>query len=357
MSAREAALAIADGNRLRAAGRVPEAIEAFERAAALAPASADAHYNLGIVLRQSGDLARAARSFARAARLDPQDAHAAQNVVDTLGLAVERGEAPFEYRAPAASGAPCAISVVTCTIDEAKLARMRASFDGALAGRDHEYIVIRDARSLSEGYQRGLAQARHEVVVFSHDDVELASERPFDAIEAALRTHSIVGVAGSRRAAGPAAMWSGHPHLCGTVGYPPGGSRAAWKATVYGIASGVLGGMQTLDGLLFAARREAALAVGFDAATFDGFHFYDLDFVYRAHRAGHAVAVTTEVLAIHASEGRFDDAWRHYAARFVAKYPELDAPPGQSFYFGRDFATREQLVRFHAQFNALGAVA
>jgi tetratricopeptide (TPR) repeat protein len=333
VSARDAALAIADGNRLRAAGRVPEAIEAFSRATSLAPAVPDAHYNLGIALRQAGQLADAALSFARAARLDPNDAQAVQNVVDTLGVAVERGERSFEWRAPTEGAHPQAVSIVTCSIDDTRLARMRASFDAALGDRAHEYLVIRDARSLSEGYQRGLRAAQHDFVVFSHDDVELASQAPFAALEAALRDHDVVGVAGSRLAAGPAAMWAGHPHLAGTVAYPPGGSRTAWKATVYSVATGLIGGMQTLDGLLFAARRACALSVGFDAGTFDGFHFYDLDFVYRAHRAGHKVAVTTQVLAIHASEGRYDEGWKRYAERFIAKYPELDAQPGKSFVF------------------------
>src|SRR6185436_8223390 len=87
---------------------------------------------------------------------------------------------------PEASGRD-AVSVVVCSIDDAKLSRMRASFTAALAGRDHEFVVIRDARSLAEAYTRALERCRHEIVVFSHDDVELVSRRPFDAIVAALR--------------------------------------------------------------------------------------------------------------------------------------------------------------------------
>jgi GT2 family glycosyltransferase len=113
--------------------------------------------------------------------------------------------------------------------------------------------------------------------------------------------------------------------------------------------------MQALDGLLFAVRRERARDIGFDAEAFDGFHFYDLDFVYRAHRAGLRIAVTTRVLALHASEGRFDERWKHYAERFQAKFPELNARPGPAFYFGRDFTSREHVLRFHRAWNALGA--
>lgn len=345
---------IAEGNRLRGAGRLDEALAAYRRAVDLAPAEGDAHYNLAIALRQSGDLRGAALAFRAASRLDPADLDAVQNVVETLGLAVEQGTQLFHARpvAPCADKAP--VSIVVCSIDPVRLAAMQASFRAGLDGREHEFIVVRDARGLCEGYQRGLAAARYDVVVFAHDDVELASPRPFDALQRALERHDVVGVAGSRVAAGPAMAWAGQPHLFGSVAYPAG---ARWKATVYSLATGVLGGMQALDGLLFAAKREAALAVGFDAATFDGFHFYDLDFVYRAHLAGRAIAVTTEVLAIHASEGRFDDAWKSAAERFLRKFPGLDQPQGRACYFGREFAARDQLLRFHEQYNAMGATA
>ena len=102
---------------------------------------------------------------------------------------------------------------------------------------------------------------------------------------------------------GPAVMWAGHPHLRGFVAMPVDGDPAAIGTSTFALECGVLGGMQALDGFWFAARREAALAVGFDGATFDGFHFYDLDFTYRAHLAGLRVAVTTDIVCLHRSHG------------------------------------------------------
>lgn len=346
-----AAQELAQGNALRKAGRLEEAAAAYRRALVLAPASADLHYNLGIALRQSGDLRAASLEFRAASRLAPGDMEAIQNVVDTLGLAVEKEERPFPWEC-SKGGDARPFSIVVCSIDPARLAAMQANFRSALGEREHEFIVIRDASSLSEGYERGARQARHDWIVFSHDDVELASAHPFDAMQRALERHDIVGLAGSDLASGPAPTWAGQPHLFGTVSYP---FEGRWKATVYSLDTGVRSGMQTLDGLLFAARRSAVLEVGFDAATFDGFHFYDLDFVYRAHLAGKRIAVTTEVLAIHASEGRFDEVWRRYADRFLRKFPALNAAHGPSFYFGRELTTRAALLRFHEAFNGLGA--
>jgi tetratricopeptide (TPR) repeat protein len=350
----EAVAAFAAGNALRREGRIDEAVAAFRRAIELDPANGNGHYNLGIALRQRGDLRGAAIAFRDAARIDPKDVDAVQNAVETLGMAVDGG-GPALFAAPQAAparpGGP--VSIVVCSIDPRRLAAMQGNFRQALGDRAHEFVVIRDARSLCEGYQRGLEASRHDRVVFAHDDVELASAHPFEALERALHDHDIVGVAGSRLVNGPGVTWAGHPHLHGGVAYPPQGPGLAWKATLYSLEQGVLGGMQALDGLLLAARREAALRVGFDAVTFDGFHFYDVDFTYRAHLAGLRVAVATDVLAIHASVGQFDEAWKRYAERFRAKYPALDAPLGRHFFFGRDFATRERMLGFYAELRGL----
>ena len=171
---------------------------------------------------------------------------------------------------------------------------MRANFGRRLAGREHEIIVITDARSLCEGYQRGLDASRLPWVVFAHDDVELVSESAFDALDRVLDRYDVAGLAGSRLVNGPAVTWAGHPHIHGCVTYPEP-SGATWEVALFSLEAGILGGMQALDGLFFAANREVAARVGFDQATFDGFHFYDLDFTYRAHLAGFRVAVTTEI--------------------------------------------------------------
>jgi tetratricopeptide (TPR) repeat protein len=345
------------GGDLRRDGKLDAARAAFEEAARIAPASGAAHFNLALVLRDSGQPREAVLRFRAAARLDPRDFDAVQNVVLTIAGAVReerilfRGPPP----APAAAKAPGpGISIIVCSIDPARLARFRANVEGHLRGREHEIIAIGDARSLSEGYGRGLAQARHETVVFSHDDVELVSGDPFGEIEAALAQHDLVGLVGSRLAAGPAVLWSGHPHLHGWITYP-GREGPGWHAAVMSLESGLLGGMQALDGVFMGARREAARRVGFDAETFDGFHFYDLDFTYRAHRSGLSLAVTTGIEAIHQSEGKFEDTWRHYAQRFHAKFPELNAIRAPAHWYGAQFANREELAAFYAELRALGS--
>jgi len=351
---RAADAALRQGNALRSAGRLAESIAAYRRAAALHPDGGAGHYNLGVALREACEWREAALAFRRAALCDARDFSAVQNVLDTLAAAVEADAPrlfPREQDASATDREP--ISIVTCSIYPERLAALQRNFRAALGARPHEHIVVTDAASLSEGYERGLRQARHPIVVFSHDDVELLSPRPFEALERALACHDIAGVAGATRVSGPAVMWAGHPHVHGWVAYPaPDG---AFAATAFSLESGVLDGMQALDGMLFAARREAALAVGFDAATFDGFHFYDLDFTYRAHLAGLRVALTTDITLVHASRGGFDDAWRRYADRFTAKFPALAAPKGDHHAYGARLSSRERVATFYDELRGLAA--
>ena len=350
----DAARALTEGNRLRKEGRLVDATAAYRRACALSPESGDAHFNLGVALRQAGGLREAALEFRAASRCNPHDMDAVQNVVETLCLAVQRGMQPFEPPPRPVAAAPAPFTIIVCSVDEARLARMQSSFRAALGSREHEFIVLRDARSLCEAYERGLRRARHELVVLAHDDVELLSEEPFEALQRALEHNDVVGIAGSRLVNGPAVLWAGQPHLHGALAYP---APAGCKVAIYSLASGVLPRMQALDGVILAVRRQAALSVGFDAQTFDGFDFYDLDFTYRAHLSGLRIALTTEVFVLHASEGGFDEAWKRYAERFRRKFPSLAARSGASFYFGRTLRDRREAVLFHEAFNGMGVLA
>lgn len=342
-----------EGNAHRAAGRTAEAIACYRRGVVLAPESGAARYNLGIALRDARQWRDAALAFRSAALLDRSDHDAMQNIVATLARAVDVQVDPvFRVPSPPPAEGRAPVSIVVCSANPDRLSAMQASFRAALGSRPHEFVVIRDARSLCEGYQRGLDVARNDVVVFAHDDVELLSPRPFEALDAALARHDIVGLVGSRVVNGPAVTWAGHPHIHGAVAYPDGeGCRVA----VYSLGSGLVPGMQALDGLLFAARREAARALGFDAATFDGFHFYDLDFTYRAHVAGLRLAVTTQVTALHASTGSYDRAWREQAQRFMRKFSLPDTAQGPHHWYGARVASRELAVRFFEEWRALCA--
>lgn len=306
------------------------AVTAFEQAIAIAPDLAEAHYNLGLARKRESDWQRAAQSFLRAFAAQPLLFDAGQQVVDTVAHWVSAGPEPDDDPAsgPAALDQAPSISVVICSVDADKFQRVSALYRRLLAGVTHQIVGIHDARSLCEAYNRALRDVRGDIVVFSHDDVDILAPDFAARLVAALARFDVVGVAGATRAAGPAWSWAGHPHVHGWITH----RSAATGDWLVSISSPwpVVGGAQVLDGVLLAGWRRVFEAVRFDAATFDGFHFYDVDFTLRAARAGWRIGICAELLLVHESEGRFDADWNRFADRFRAKYPDLDAPPGVS---------------------------
>lgn len=211
------------------------------------------------------------------------------------------------------------ISVIICSINAAKFAAVVANYRDRLIGQRHEIIGIHDARSLAEGYNRGAARAQGELLIFSHDDVEIVSSDLPGALARATATLDVFGVVGTSRVV--SAYWpaAGHPYLHGWLTQPDPGSGKFYVG-VFGVDGPISARLQGLDGMFFAAKRSVVDSVRFDETTFDGFHGYDMDFSFSAHLAGFRVGTTAEIALIHASGGKFGEAWSQYAERFSAKH-------------------------------------
>ena len=218
-------------------------------------------------------------------------------------------------------------SIITCSIDEARFSALHANLSQRLQGHAHEIIRISDAKSLAEGYNRGIAQSRGDRLIFCHDDIEILSEDFTDRLDGHLNQYDLVGVAGSNRIIRSEWISAGPPHVFGHVAqvYPPGGFFVA----IYAVPAKSIPGICAMDGLFFAARREVIDKVRFDAQTFDGYHHYDLDFTFAAHLAGFRLAVVTDIFVFHRSTGNKDDRWKHYARLFHQKYARHLHPMSQ----------------------------
>lgn len=217
------------------------------------------------------------------------------------------------------------VTIVVCSIDAEKYERCVARYRVLLGHAELEVFGIHDARSLASAYNWAARRATGALIAFSHDDVEVLSPDFGAALERAAAALDVIGVAGTSRVVD--AYWprAGHPYLHGWVIKPGPGSGCT--VNVYGIDAPVTGGLQALDGMFIAAKAEVLAQVPFDEATFDGFHGYDVDFTFRAHRAGFRVGTSAELALIHASSGGYDTSWAAYNERFVAKHGALLAAP------------------------------
>lgn len=267
---------------------------------------------------RAGDWSAGAESLARAWRAHPVDDIAPAALYALLREHPEVGTFPAAV-SPSSAGHGLAISVVVCSVDEGRYQSACHSYSAALGDCPVEFIGIHDARSLAEGYMRGLGRCSGNVVIFSHDDVAVLSLDLASALHRALDSLDVVGVVGTARLTGPAWGWSGRSDGRGRIVQPDPADGSLWVHCLH-FPEPVTTGLQALDGLFLAARREVASEVEFDAGTFDGFHLYDLDFSYRAAARGLRVGVSQDILLRHDSIGEFGKSWEFYAARFLAKF-------------------------------------
>jgi len=212
------------------------------------------------------------------------------------------------------------ISIIFCSINEAKAQAMEQHYRDLLGNEPHEIIVICDARSLAEAYNRGIDRAIGDVLIFSHDDIEFLDPGTWLT---RLRTHlanfDIIGLAGTTRLISSAWAQAGPPYTFGQVA-ELGGSNGPFQVLLCSVPASVVPGIQGLDGLFFAVKRQVVQRVRFDEKTFDGFHCYDTDFTFRAYLAGFRIAVATDLSVLHASQGHFDEKWEFYTQRFMDKH-------------------------------------
>ena len=250
------------------------------------------------------------------------------------------------------------ISVIICSVDAGKYAAVTAQYAQLLAGERYEIIGLHDARSLAEAYNRGAVRAAGDIVIFSHDDIEILTPDFATRLKCHLAVHDVVGACGTSRMTSGHWMGAGWPHLRGLVvhQFPDGGPNAAsvgmYRALVFDtLAEDASGGLQGLDGMFIAVRRSVLDNCRFDEESFDGFHLYDLDFTYSAHLAGLDVAVFRDISMLHYTSGDapgYQAAFDRYYRRFEDKYRDrlLRQPPPERHCFSAIFQNKDQASLF-----------
>lgn len=210
------------------------------------------------------------------------------------------------------------ISIIVCSIDGIKFRALAEMCARLIAPMTFELIRIHNARSMSEGYNRGIAASRGEILIFCHEDLEILSPDFLPRLQRHLERYDLIGLAGASRVCGTTWNAAGPPYTFGQVSYPEPNGRIT--VMIYGAPAPVVGNIQVMDGLFLAMNRPVVEKLRFDE-SFDGFHFYDLDFTLAAFKAGFKLAVANDIHALHQSAGKFSGPqWEMAAARFKAKW-------------------------------------
>ena len=134
------------GNAYARGGQLAAAAEAYRETLAREPGWNDARFNLGLMQKRLGDRASAIRAFHAAWVGDPLLFEAARQCVATIADSVRAGErinAPRPALGPAAPD--LAVSIVICSIDDARHERAVALYRRLFAAVRHEIVSIRNA--------------------------------------------------------------------------------------------------------------------------------------------------------------------------------------------------------------------
>jgi GT2 family glycosyltransferase len=235
------------------------------------------------------------------------------------------------------------ISIIICSVDDARFAATSANLGNLLKNDPHEIIRIGDARSICEGYTRGVAQSRGEHLIFCHDDIEILNDDFAVRLRAHLAEYDLVGVAGTNRLIRGEWVAAGPPYIFGQVAQSH--PQQGFVVRIFGAPARCVGGIRAMDGLFIAARRDVVEKIPFDSQTFDGFHHYDLDFSFAAHLAGFRLGIANDIHVIHKSWGSQDQDWQTYLRRFDQKYAgRLNPMSPRRFYFAWVQARTKQEV-------------
>jgi hypothetical protein len=221
---------------------------------------------------------------------------------------------------------PCRVSAIVCSIRPEYFANIERKLTEQFSRHQFEMIGIHDAKSLCEAYNRGAVRATGEILIFCHDDIDIAHADFGERLLRHLASYDVVGVAGASKLVNADWGHAGLPHVHGQIIHRPPGQEG-YLYFCAGMQAPVVENIQALDGVFIGMHRKVWEAVRYDATTFDGFHGYDIDFTFRAHRSGYRLAVPMDLLLIHFSTGGYDLKWQVGNLKFLHKFPELSNLP------------------------------
>lgn len=188
--------------------------------------------------------------------------------------------------------------------------------------RNLEIIQIENdgLMSLTEAYNKGLKEAKNDLIVFCHDDlifdtknwgsklVKLFNKNP---------EYGIIGIAGTTDLI-DGRWWTIKESMNGVVSHQHEGKK--WTNYYSEDQGNKLKDMVVLDGLFFAVDK-TKIKHSFDE-EFHGFHFYDISFCFPNYLDGVKIGLTTQIRVTHLSIGRTNQQWEGHKLRFEEKYKD-----------------------------------
>jgi hypothetical protein len=181
--------------------------------------------------------------------------------------------------------------------------------------------IINNGESLTKSYNRGLKQAKNDIVVFCHDDLTIETKQWGNKL---LKTfdknpeYGIIGIAGTKFMSETGQWWVKPKKMYGRVQHTHEGK--SWLSAYSEDLGQSVEEVVIVDGLFFAVDKRK-IKETFNESV-EGFHFYDVTFCFENYLKDVKVGVVTSIRVNHMSIGMTNDQWEKNREQFAETFKD-----------------------------------
>lgn len=208
------------------------------------------------------------------------------------------------------------VSVVYCTRQSSPEHKEHLIKSSGLDKKLEVIEIINNGESLTKSYNRGLKQAKNDIVVFCHDDITIETKQwgnKLLKIFSRNPEYSIIGVAGTKHMSNSGTWWEDKNKMYGRVAHTHEGKT--WLSSYSNDLGQNIEEVVVVDGVFFVVDK-TKLKTDFNE-NFEGFHFYDISFCFENFLKGAKIGVTTTIRINHKSIGMTNEQWDENRNKFV----------------------------------------
>jgi glycosyltransferase involved in cell wall biosynthesis len=181
--------------------------------------------------------------------------------------------------------------------------------------------IINNGESLTSCYNRGLKQAKNNIIVYCHDDLVIETKSWGEKLLKLFERNpefGIIGVAGTKYLAQSGKWWENPKKMYGRVAHTHEGKT--WLSSYSPDLNQVIEETVIVDGVFFAVDK-TKIKKEFNEEV-KGFHFYDVNFCFENYLEGVKLGVTTVIRINHKSIGMTNDQWETNRQEFSEKFKD-----------------------------------
>jgi len=207
------------------------------------------------------------------------------------------------------------ISVVCSTrsIDD-KFVTMVEKMSGI---KDIEILMFENngEMSLTQTYNKGMNQAKNDIVVFMHDDIQILTKDWGKKLLAHYKDseYGILGVAGTKKLTETGVWWTNRESMYGCVKHTDG--KKVWNSEFSYNFGNRIKDVVVVDGVFFSCDK-TKIKKTFDE-SYPGFHYYDISFCFDNFKEDVKIGVHFDISIIHKSVGEVNDSWNDNRLIFI----------------------------------------